>query len=66
MDRAISGDVTMSFSMSFFRHLLTFGGGFLVANGWMDAGVMEQAAGAVVTLAGLVWSYFNGKTPPAA
>jgi hypothetical protein len=57
----------MSFSMSFFRHLLTFGGGFLVANGWMDSGVMEQAAGAIVTLAGLVWSYFSKPTtPPAA
>lgn len=41
------------------RHVLTFGGGFVVANGWMDAGVLEQASGAILALAGLAWSFYD-------
>lgn len=47
--------------MGMLRHILTFGGGFIVANGWLDSGVMEQASGAVLALAGLVWSFYDKK-----
>lgn len=40
----------------FIRHILTFGGGFLVTNGTLAQSDMEAAVGAVVTLVGLVWS----------
>lgn len=38
------------------RHLLTAGGGYLVAQGVLDAGTAELAVGALVTLVGVVWS----------
>lgn len=38
------------------RHLLTFGGGWVVAQGWVDEATMTEAVGAVMTLAGIVWS----------
>ena len=38
------------------RHILTFGGGFLVAKGWIPEGMVEEVVGAVMTLLGLVWS----------
>ena len=41
------------------RHLMTFVGGVLVASGIFDAGMVEQLTGAVVTIAGVVWSIVN-------
>lgn len=38
------------------RHGLTFVGGLLVTKGLMDAGMVEEVMGAVVTLVGAVWS----------
>lgn len=38
------------------RHLLTFGGGFIVAKGWVSAEAMPEVVGAVMTLVGVVWS----------
>lgn len=38
------------------RHLLTFGGGFVVAKGWIDEASMTAVVGAVVTIGGAVWS----------
>lgn len=38
------------------RHLLTTLGGVLVAKGYIEAGVVEQLAGAVVAIVGVVWS----------
>lgn len=38
------------------RHVLTFGGGFLVTSGTVSASELEMAVGAVVTLFGIVWS----------
>ncbi len=39
------------------RHILTFGGGWLVAQGWVDEATMMELVGAAVTLFGLVWSW---------
>lgn len=41
------------------RHALTFGGGFVIAKGWADAAVIEQAVAALVTLAGIGWSVWD-------
>ena len=41
------------------RHLLTFGGGWMVANGWIDETTMMEVVGAVLTLVGLVWSFMS-------
>jgi hypothetical protein len=38
------------------RHILTFGGGILASKGILDAGLVEQAAGAIITIAGIAWS----------
>lgn len=38
------------------RHLLTFGGGYLVAKGWLDEGQMAEVIGGVITIVGAVWS----------
>ena len=40
------------------RHLLTFGGGWVVAQGILDEATYIQASGAVVTLIGVLWSVF--------
>lgn len=39
------------------RHILTFGGGFLIAAGYLDAETWATVTGAVVSLAGAIWSY---------
>ena len=38
------------------RHILTFGGGVLVAKGILDEGVATELVGALITLIGGVWS----------
>jgi energy-converting hydrogenase Eha subunit C len=38
------------------RHLLTFGGGFLVAKGYLDEASAGELVGAVTTIVGIVWS----------
>lgn len=38
------------------RHALTSVGGYFVATGAFDAGMMETAIGAIVTLVGIGWS----------
>jgi|TARA_R110000851_G_scaffold169312_4_gene315472 hypothetical protein len=38
------------------RHILTAGGGYLVAKGMIDEGSVETVVGAVIALAGVVWS----------
>jgi hypothetical protein len=38
------------------RHVLTFGGGWLVAEGYATAGTADEVVGTVITLAGLIWS----------
>ena len=43
------------------RHAMTVAGGFLVAKGYVEAGMVEQVAGAVVTVVGVVWSILAKK-----
>lgn len=38
------------------RHLVTFVGGILVARGKLDPLAVESAAGALITLVGVIWS----------
>ena len=45
----------------FVRHLLTFGGGFLVANGTLTDPDMQTAVAALVSLAGVIWSIWAKK-----
>ena len=39
------------------RHVLTFGGGWLVAKGILDEGTVLEIVGAVITILGAVWSF---------
>lgn len=38
------------------RHVLTFGGGYLVSKQLIPDVVLQEAIGAVITLVGIVWS----------
>lgn len=38
------------------RHTLTFVGGFVVAKGLLEEGVVTEIIGGAVTIAGAVWS----------
>lgn len=38
------------------RHLLTFGGGFLVAKGYFDEATLNELVGALTTVIGIAWS----------
>ena len=53
---------------SLVRHGLTALGGFLIAKGMASAGQVDELAGAVVTLVGIVWSVLKNKNnpPPSA
>lgn len=55
---------------SLVRHGLTALGGFLIAKGMASAGQVDELAGAIVTIAGVIWSLVKNKntppTPPAA
>ena len=42
--------------LGLFRHLLTFGGGFLVAKGWMDTETLASLVGAIITIVGNLMS----------
>lgn len=42
----------------FVRHVLTFGGGFLVANGTLSDNDMQAAVAAFVALIGVAWSWW--------
>jgi hypothetical protein len=41
------------------RHLLTFGGGYLVSNGSVSASQLEAGIGAIITLGGVLWSIYE-------
>ena len=45
------------------RHILTFGGGYLVADGVIDEATLQEVVGAVITLTGFIWSYLSKKEP---
>ena len=38
------------------RHVLTFGGGLVVANGLIDEAVAQSIIGSVLALIGTIWS----------
>ena len=38
------------------RHVLTFGGGYFVARGWVDEATMVSLTGAAITIIGTIWS----------
>jgi len=41
------------------RHILTFGGGYLVTSGLLDAAQLETTIGAIIAVGGVVWSIFH-------
>lgn len=41
------------------RHLLTFGGGYLVAQGVLDEASMTELVGGLVTVIGGAWSIYS-------
>lgn len=43
------------------RHILTFAGGYAVAKGYIDEANIEAVIGAVITVAGTVWSILAKK-----
>lgn len=43
------------------RHALTFAGGILASKGIIDAGMVETAIGAIITLGGIAWSVVEKK-----
>jgi hypothetical protein len=49
---------------SIVRHVLTFGGGFAVAKGWVSEETMLALVGAIITIGGAIWAMMN-KTPAA-
>lgn len=57
----ISKFMTKDQVLGLLRHVLTFGGGFMVTNGIFDEAGLSQAIGAVITLAGAVWSILDKK-----
>ncbi|MBR1198813.1 hypothetical protein JQ574_22715 [Bradyrhizobium sp. AUGA SZCCT0158] len=44
---------------SILRHILTFGGGFIVAKGWISADALPGIVGAMITIGGVIWGMFN-------
>lgn len=46
------------------RHVLTFGGGFLVTNGAIGASDLETGVGAIVSLIGIIWSVVAKRKKP--
>lgn len=50
--------MTVESIMGVVRHVLTFGGGFLVAKGFLDNETLNQAVAALATLIGVGWSIF--------
>lgn len=57
MEVAMTGEQVAGF----IRHVLTFGGGFVIAKGWIDEATLTAIIGGVVTIAGAVWSYWIKK-----
>jgi len=44
---------------SILRHVLTFGGGIVVAKGWLSDGTVQSIIGAIIAVGGAVWGQFN-------
>ena len=43
------------------RHILTFAGGFVVAKGFADEALIQEAIGGLVTIIGAIWSISSKK-----
>ena len=43
------------------RHVLTFGGGLIVAKGYADEGTVTTVVGGVITIVGAIWSMWGKK-----
>ncbi len=43
------------------RHTLTFVGGILLTQGIIDASILSEVSGAIITLAGTLWSVLSKK-----
>ena len=41
------------------RHLLTFGGGLVVAKGWGSEVIVTELVGGIVAIAGAIWSAYS-------
>jgi len=41
------------------RHILTFGGGVLMAKGMLSEGMVSDVVGAIMTLIGTIWSIYS-------
>jgi len=52
--------------LGFVRHVLTFGGGFLVANGAVTDADAQAIIGALVTLIGVAWSIWQKRQAATA
>jgi len=47
------------------RHLLTFGGGFLVTNGTISDGDLQAVVGGFIAIGGVLWSIFAKRAASA-
>lgn len=47
------------FVLGILRHVLTYGGGLLMAKGWGDSGDWETIIGAIIAIVGAVWSMWD-------
>jgi len=47
--------------MGFVRHILTLGGGVLIAKGYADESMVNEMIGALVTVIGFGWSFLHKK-----
>jgi hypothetical protein len=54
-------NVTKEQFLGILRHTLTFLGGILLTQGIIDASLLGEASGAIITLAGIVWSIVSKK-----
>jgi hypothetical protein len=48
-------------ALGLIRHAITFAGGALVVKGYIDDTGLTEAAAAIATLIGVVWSVFDKK-----
>lgn len=47
--------------LGFVRHILTFGGGYVAAKGVIDQAMVNEIIGAMMTLVGVAWSFWDKK-----
>lgn len=50
--------------LGFLRHVITFIGALLLTKGNLDPGTVESISGAIVTIAGVLWSLFALEKQP--